>query len=62
MTNVKISSKGQAFLSKGYSSMELAKVIAASGSNVSLKDGVVVKIGKKSISARSVAQKAFQAK
>lgn len=62
MTNVKISSKGQAFLSKGYSSMELAKVIAASGSNLSLKDGVVVKIGKKSISARSVAQKAFQAK
>lgn len=62
MTNVKISSKGQAFLSKGYSSMELAKVIAASESNLSLKEGVVVKIGKKSISARSVAQKAFQAK
>lgn len=62
MTNVKISPKGQAFLSKGHSSMELAKVIAASGSNLSLKDGVVVKIGKKSISARSVAQKAFQAK
>ncbi|RYX87601.1 hypothetical protein EON73_01065 [bacterium] len=62
MTNVKISSKGQAFLSKGYSSMELAKVIAASESNLSLKEGVVVKIGKKSISARSVAQKAFQSK
>ncbi len=62
MTNVKISPKGQAFLSKGYSSMELAKVIAASGSNLSSKDGIVVKIGKKTVSARSVAQKAFQVK
>lgn len=62
MTNVKISPKGQAFLSKGYSSMELAKVIAANGSNLSSRDGIVVKIGKKTVSARSVAQKAFQVK
>lgn len=62
MTNVKLSSKGQAFLSKGYSAMELAKVITAKGSYLSSKNGVVVKIGKQSVSARSVAQKAVQVK
>jgi|GEM_PF-5884792 len=59
MTNVKISAKGQAFLSKGNSAMELAKVITAKGSNLSSKNGIVVKIGKQSVSARSVVQKAL---
>jgi hypothetical protein len=59
MTNVKISAKGQAFLNKGNSAMELAKEIAAKGSNLSSKDGIVVKVGKHTVSARNVVQKAI---
>jgi hypothetical protein len=62
MTNVKISAKGQAFLSKGNSAMALAKGLAIKGGNLSSKNGVVVKIGNQSVSARSVAQKTIQIK
>jgi hypothetical protein len=58
MTNVKISAKGQAFLSKENSAMELARAIATTGSKLSSKNGVVMQIGGRSVSARSVVKKA----
>ena len=62
MTNVKISAKGQAFLSKGNFAMALAKRLAIKASNLSSKHGVVVEIGNQAVFARSVAQKTIQIK
>jgi hypothetical protein len=49
-------------LSKGYSSMELARKIASKGRGLFSKEGLVITIGKKSVSARSVAQNGVQVK
>ncbi|MDB5023596.1 MAG: hypothetical protein JWP78_1351 [Mucilaginibacter sp.] len=62
MTNVKLTSKGQAFLAKASSSMALAKKIASKGSGLLSKEGIVVEVGGKSVSARSFANKNFQVK